>query len=483
MENRALVTWVHGPKAENQFKIVQDSFEWYSHKTKSHLIVLDHPPDEKHPLLAKLVIKNIFNLGYDRILFADSDVVFGPDSPDLFEITPPDCFGIRREIFESWKGADQLLTKGLINLLGQFRTVEAEETPHYNTGVMVIPKHYKSVLNYPEVINFPTHHCAEQDYLRHRIHRSCKVFEFDKNDVCIWATDDRERFRKLRTVKHYAGVPDRAEFMQADIYRFNETKHKSEIGIVIGHFGMPGVVELQQKLNENLLGNVPILVSDDMTWQAFDKIDSPELGQKKYSRLLSVLKSGKLNFRIANEEIRCLHSAGDLRAFANGLQWAVDHNIEYLCKLSMRAFITKPNWLQETVQWMKQRNHHTAMHICQYGKNKTYFQCRSEIVVMHVPTWSKGIQLFPNEPYPDAAENLISKIVSKKLDGRVLGPTFFGPDRYQKYPYLFWHDNYKGKEHEGEAEARKLASAFKVDLGSEFHSDVSSKTPGYRGWC
>ena len=59
--------------------------------------------------------------------------------------------------------------------------MEAEETPHYNTGVMVIPKHYKSVLNYPEVINFPTHHCAEQDYLRHRIHRSCKVFEFDKN--------------------------------------------------------------------------------------------------------------------------------------------------------------------------------------------------------------------------------------------------------------------------------------------------------------
>ena len=482
----ALITWVWGHESEKIFEQTKESMEIYANKCGVDFIVFREPPDQKHPLLTKCKIQQFLNK-YDRICFADADVLFGPDSVDLFKLIPEDKVAIREESFETDPQNKHLLTKGLKALISEYNAVEAEETPHYNTGVMIISKKWKSILDYPEHIkNFPKHHCAEQDYIRHRMHKriGSDVYVLSKKEVMIWATDNRDEFREFRGIKHFAGTPNRANVIMAHRYIHEEQLHTGhKLGIVVGHFGMPGTIRMQHALNQKLLGGIPMLVNDDHTWHAHRKTESPEVGQNRYLELLDVCKSSTINLRISNENQRLLHSGGDLSAFHNGLAWAHKNNFEYVVKLSMRAFITKPSWFQETANFMHLLNQKTGMHICWYGRNKTHFPSRSEIVFMHVPTWIKALNMIPRTRWPDAAENLIGKIVSRYLAGEALGPNFFGPDRYETYEHLFWHDNYYQREAEGEKVGRDLGKLFGVDLGPEFHSNVSSETPGYIGWC
>lgn len=481
-----LITWVSGFESEKIFEETRESMQNYAKQCGVDFIVFRELPDSKHPLLTKLKIQQFFDK-YDRICFADADVLFGPESVDIFKLVPEDRIGIREESFETDAGNRYHLTKGLKALISEYNAIEAEETPHYNTGVMIIPKKWKSILDYPHFNNnFPKHHCAEQDYLRHRMHQRAgnDVFKFNRNDVMIWATDNRDDFRECRGIKHFAGAPSRANVIRAHRHIHKEQLHTGhKLGIVIGHFGMPGAVRMQHALNQQLLGGLPMLVNDDHTWFAHHKTESPEVGQNRYLELLDVLESSTINLRISNENQRLLHSGGDLSAFHNGLAWAKKNNFEYLVKLSMRAFITKPSWFQETCNFMHAMDKQTGMHICWYGKNRTHFPSRSEIIFMHVPTWINALNHIPRERWPDAAENLIGKLVINHMAGEAVGPNFFGPDRYKTYEHLFWHDNYYQREVEGEKIGRELGKKFGVDLGPEFHSNVSAATPGYVGWC
>lgn len=482
----ALITWVSGFESEQIFEQTRESMEDYAKKVGVDFIVFRELPDSKHPLLTKCKITQFFDK-YDRICFADCDILFGPESVDVFQLVPEDVIGIREESFDNDPVDKFRLTKGLKILISEFNAVEAELTPHYNSGLMVIPKKWKSVIQYPDHIkNFPKHHTAEQDYIRHRINQRAgdTVFKLTKEHCMLWSTDDRDQFREFRGIKHFSGTPNRANVIRAHKHINKEKIHTGhKLGIVVGHFGMPGAVRFQHVLNQQMLGNVPMLINDDHTWNAHRKTESAEVGQNRYLELLSYCESNALDFRISNENLRLLHSGGDLSAFHNGLAWAHKNGFEYLCKLSMRAFITEPGWLQQTANLMHAMNMKTGMNICWYGKNKTYFPVRSEIVFMHVPSWIKGLKMIPRERWPDAAENLIGRLVANYLAGEAMGPTFFGPDRYVKYDHLFWHDNYFGREKEGEEEGRSLAKRFGVDLGPEFHSNMSSETPGYEGWC
>ena len=485
-ERRALITWVTGIESEKIFEQTKSSMEEYSARVGAEFIIFRELPDPKHPLLTKCKIQQFFN-DYDRICFVDCDVLFGPKSVNVFELVPEDRIGIREETFENDISDKYRLTRGLVSLLTQYNTLEANETPHYNSGLMVIPKKWKFILDYPfNHKNFPKHHTAEQDYIRHRIHQRAgdTVFKLTKKEVMLWSTDNRDEFREFRGIKHFSGTPNRANVIRAHKYINKERIHFGQrLGIVVGHFGMPGAVRFQHALNQQLLGGIPMLVNDDHTWNAHNKTESPEVGQNRYLELLEFCESNVIDFRISNENHRLLHSGGDLSAFHNGLAWAHKNGFEYLAKLSMRAFITKGEWFQETVNFMHAMDKKTAMHLCWYGKNRTHFPCRSEIIFMHVPTWINALSLIPRERWPDAAENLIGKIVVNHLAGEAVGPNFFGPDRYHAYEHLFWHDNYFKREKEGEAIGRELAKYFGVDLGPEFHSNLSSETPGYVGWC
>lgn len=487
-----------GEQAKQQWEVARPHAEQYADLVGAKLIVRDEEPDVRHPLLTKVRLVREALKYYDRILFVDSDVLFGPESPNLFALTPPTAIGIREEIFESWPDAAEALTQGLGDLF-KAATIDRNPRmyPHYNTGVMIVPKCWSSIFIDP-TFEMPKHHCAEQDWLRYQIHSSgCEVFKFDPKHVGIWATDHRGKFARSKTVKHFAGAPARDRQMEVDVLRWSEGKPSGREAIVVGHFGIPGAVRFQLALNKRHL-NVPMLVTDDWTWESKRANETDVDGRRRHKELIDACYWGGAHLRTVSETSRCKHAGGDLGAFYHGLIWAAEHGIEYIMKLSMRAFVFGiDKYLQQTVDLMAKYNYQTATHVCQYGDNKTYYLARTEIVVMHVPTWCQPNILTQLTPRPNvgAAEDIIADIVSKNLTQRMLGPHWFGPDRRTKYPNLHWHDNYYGPTpeldykaaKEGEKIARDLAATYQVDLGDEYHARVSGApddtgTPGYIGW-
>ena len=263
-------------------------------------------------------------------------------------------------------------------------------------------------------------------------------------------------------------------------------------GIVIGHFGMPGTIRFQHALNQRHL-RVPMMVTDDWTWESRRPDELENAGLRRYHELIEVCRERGLPLKLASNTHRCKHAGGDLGAFYHGLQWAAKHGIEYLMKLSMRAFIYGlDGYLQETVAGMKELGYATGSQICQYGAGMTAFQIRSEIVIMHVPSWCQPHILHELTPRPNiqAAEIIIANIHKRHIRTTVYGPPWFGPNRNDRYPGFWWHDNHSSGDpvqdvelaKAGEAEARAIAAGYGVDLGEEFHARVSSFTRGYVGF-
>jgi len=485
-ERKALVTWVNGPKALEQWAQARPSFERYAKLVGADLVIMDDGPDSGHPLATKLRVKRYFDT-YDRILFADSDVLFGPDSPDLFAETPPGCIGIREEVFASMPEGRAALTMGLTDVLmaaGVAKQFQAIDVPHFNSGVYVLPKQFAAVLD-PVTFPLPTHHCAEQDLMRWRIHRDgIPVHRFKPEDCPIWATDCRDLWARTKGVKHFAGVPGpRGRHMAVEILSWSECKPSGKCALVIGHFGMPGAVRMQIALNRRHL-NVPMLVTDDWTWESHTAEEGPAAGIRRHEELLDVCEWSGAHLRTANMGQRCKHAGGDLGALWHGIRWAAEHGIEYLLKLSMRAFVHgMDNYLQEAVAVAERKHYRTGTHLCKYG-GQMVFQIRSEIVLMHVPTWSHPLILHGVSPRPNvgAAELIVADVQKNLIRSTMYALPWFGPDRSVKYPNLWWHDNYEHNPAEGEAEARAIGKRYGVDLGAEFHSGVSGQTKGYIGF-
>lgn len=484
-ERRALVTWVNGSKASEQWAIARPSFERYAKMVGADLVVMDDEPDPMHPFAAKFRVKRYFDK-YDRIFYCDSDVLFGPDSPDMFVETPPGHIGLREETLND--AAKARHTMGLTDVLlaaGVAKEYRAIDVPHYNAGVYVLPKQFASVLD-PVTFPLPTHHTAEQDLMRWRIHRDgIPVHKFSPADQVLWSTDHHDVWARCKGIKHFAGVPGhRGCQMAVEILSWSECKPPpSKCALVIGHFGMPGAVRMQIALNQRHL-NVPMLVTDDWTWESHSPEEGPAAGIRRHEELLDACEWSGAHLRTANMGQRCKHGGGDLGAFWHGLRWAAEHGIEYLLKLSMRAFIHGiDNYLQDAVAVAERKHYHTGTHLCKYG-GQMVFQVRSEIVLMHVPTWTHPFILHAVSPRPDvgAAENVIADVQKNLIRTTMYALPWFGADRRQKYPNLWWHDNYEHNPAEGEAEARGIAKRYGVDLGFEFHPNVSEKTKGYKGF-
>jgi len=492
-ESRAIITWVFGVEASYQWEVAHKHAQAYADRVGAKLCISHAYPDTEHLLLMKVKLIHEALEQFDRVLFVDSDVLFGPDSIDVFAETPTDAIGIREETFEGYPDAKNELTKRLGDMFAKaFIDRNPNQYPHYNSGVIVASKCHAHIFTLP-TFDLPDYHTSEQDWVRYRIHTSeVKVHKFTKEQVGLWSTDNHVKFGRLKGIKHFAGMPKRDRQMAVDALRWSEGKPSGREAIVVGHFGIPGAVRFQIALNQRHL-QVPMLVTDDWTWQATRGEEGRQDGNRRHNELMDACYWSGAHLRTVNQIARCKHAGGDLGAFYHGLIWAAENGIEYIMKLSMRAYIHGlDKYLQKTVDLMQKYGYHTGSHVCQYGDNKTYYLARSEIVIMHVPTWCKPEILTQLTPRPNVgvAEDIISDIIANNLTQHRLGPDWFGADRRKKYPNLLWHDNYYGPTPELDAKAaeegnehvRKIAATYNVDLGEEHHFRVSSFSRGYIGW-
>ena len=137
-----IVTLVIGEAFEAIANITVPIIKKYSAKTGADFVVLNGSEiSKKHPShYEKFQIHELFDI-YENVLFIDVDILITPWAGNLFDMVPTDHFSAVSvdSIFPS-AGIEK---EKLNRILGKIDW----SIPYFNSGVFIIPKMYRALLN------------------------------------------------------------------------------------------------------------------------------------------------------------------------------------------------------------------------------------------------------------------------------------------------------------------------------------------------
>ena len=204
--------------------------------------------------------------------------------------------------------------------------------------------------------------------------------------------------------------------------------------VVLGSFGLPRIIELQARVIRKNCGNIPILVSDDYTADAY-----PD----RFEQLKQICKDMNLHLRMSNLKERIGHSGGDMGAFYNGLLFAKENGIKVCAKLSQRYIIDIPQWIQLASKSMSDLSIKSGGSIGKFS-GKFIYRLRTECVIMDVAAWTRPSVLSILEP----------RVIGATAEGKGFqalmeagGANMFTPrwmklgDKKEKFQDVYWHDS------------------------------------------
>jgi hypothetical protein len=144
---KAVVTISIGDEYKILGNLLHPSKFGYSHKVGADFIEINvRKWPDIHPNFEKLQIRDVLD-NYDRVLYLDCDTLIRRDTPDLFEIVPESCFAAYNE---SWWGGWGIAPNGMTDFRAPHYGVEpVPVTRYFNSGVMLIPKAYQAVFDFP----------------------------------------------------------------------------------------------------------------------------------------------------------------------------------------------------------------------------------------------------------------------------------------------------------------------------------------------
>lgn len=204
--SRAIVTVVVGAEAEHCFAVSGPLMEAYSRRLGADLVVSRWPGHRSWPMSSKFGIARVLD-HYERIVYADADVLFRPGCLDLFEQCGADELGLVDELqhhrqnprFGREAGYQRFRTE-----MGFRKITDLPWMP--NCGVMVVPSSHKGLLLPPTKPIRPDH-CAEQDHTAARLLDSGLPYRLlDRR--CNWQnwTDHGFKSAPPEAVLHWSGA-------------------------------------------------------------------------------------------------------------------------------------------------------------------------------------------------------------------------------------------------------------------------------------
>lgn len=204
-----------------------------------------------------------------------------------------------------------------------------------------------------------------------------------------------------------------------------DAEQQVKTGVVIGHYDMPDLIDLQIRVLRDTCGPVPVLVHDD---------HSPSQSRLRAicdRHNVEVVQSGLSNIG---------HAGGDLGAFYKGLVWAKKNGIEVLCKLSQRFIPIRPDWLNEGAAALLTSGLSTLTDACIEGRNA--LPLRTEAILLKVDRWTQDRPLKlvrPRRVFPYSGEAIVAQALSTIGGGFGVWPFLGGPDRTRRNPNYLWH--------------------------------------------
>lgn len=267
--------------------------------------------------------------------------------------------------------------------------------------------------------------------------------------------------KKLAGVACCVGCPDRQAAPLASA--FVAKPGDPPCGVVIGSYGYPALIELQIKVIRYTCGDVPILISDDLS-----PGDRPQRIRDIAARFDNV------DVQVSAERIG--HAGGDMAAFHRGLVWAQDKGLRVLCKFSHRFLVTTPRWLQDGARGMLASGRVFGGQSCTEGQ--FVFPLRTEAVLMDVPKWHQPQVLGYLTPRKihQACEPIIHHAGTKLVRGGRAGPwpwPIITRNRFRQTPGVLWHVCTPMKEYQA------LAARLGVTLDPDFSVGGNHLRPDY----
>ena len=162
-------------KIKNWSDITHPIMEKYAERCNADFKVISNEVDDNSRAYAIFQLYDLFN-DYDRILQIDTDTLIMNHCVDLFKLVPDDMVGT---IYED-VGSRKLHRQELINKIQDQRNDVNWESGYINTGVFVLSKMHKEVLN-PEGKLWDGFGYDDVE-IAYRIHKfGFKIFELDYN--------------------------------------------------------------------------------------------------------------------------------------------------------------------------------------------------------------------------------------------------------------------------------------------------------------
>lgn len=148
------------------------------------------------------------------------------------------------------------------------------------------------------------------------------------------------------------------------------------------------------------------------------------------------------------------HGAGDIMVSCAGLEWAIEHNIDILVKMS-RRFIPFFDWTDSLLKTAIKSQHTTFANHCSHFK----YPIRSECFGMFVQSWHKRIEELRKLAIPGVKVeyDLMDFIKGFERPTCYLNDNYIinsgsyyaqyygiwheiGYNRMSKHPFVLWHD-------------------------------------------
>lgn len=219
---RAVVTVAVGDEGRALLAASGGHLRRYAAECDADFVVIDWPGPPGWPMGAKLGLCRVLDLGYEQVAYLDADTLARPGAVDLFDLCPPDEFGICDEMPWHRRQPQHKLEVGFARFRRVMGFPDGPAAWYGNAGVMVFGPAHRELLTPPAELWVEDaglgRHCAEQHLWNARLQAGgVPVKHLPRSaNWQSWTCSDMLRAAPKDAILHWSGAGhDRAKRVAA----------------------------------------------------------------------------------------------------------------------------------------------------------------------------------------------------------------------------------------------------------------------------